>query len=818
MYSNQIKVGATILALSIVQVSFAESISGMIFNLRTLERMENANIVLKEKNIATTTNSIGKFNFPNLDKGDFTLNCSYVGFEEEEIKVTVNSSEFVTIYLEPENPKVNEVIITDTRAKTGTTPATFSNFSNEEIALKHNVRDLPVLISELPSLDFYSETGTGIGPTYLSLRGFDHKRISVTVNGVPQNDPEDHNVYWYDIADIASNTQDIQVQRGAGNTTYGHAAIGGTINLETTRVNPNQELKIETGYGSYDTKKFLFGYSSGLTQNGYSFSGKYSKTYTDGYRNETWGEYTSYFFSGTKISENFSTTVNIYGGPIKDHLAYEGVPKDSLKTNRKYNSLVGKAQIEEFRQDHYEIINEWEINDNSSLTNTVYYIDGNGYFDYRWPLAWGSSFGDFKLDTSQLITADGDTITASEMLVRGNVDNDQIGWIPKFNHRVNEIDFQVGVQLIKNYGDHEQEIRWGNILPLGTGLEPDFPIYHTFEDFVVEKNTVGTFLSGNYTNERFNYFASTELVFKQYDLVEDGFTDLRWKANYLFFNPRLGVNFNLNENTFFYSSLARTSREPRRRDIGDGTFASFDEAEFDSDGNLIQKDYGKITPKIKEETLWDFELGAGYRNEISSFNANVYLMEFDNELIKTGTIGEFGSSDLINAKKARHLGIELEGNFSFAQDLFEIKDKAYFKGNLSLSKNRVLEFNNETDEEGNRIYPKEWEDNPIPSSPEILSNFGIGYSSQNIGFELSGKFVGKQYLDNSKSNDRALDSYFVLNSNFVVSPQNLPLTFKLSLNNLLNKKYSTGGYIDWYGASYFTAAERNYFLGIDYKI
>ncbi|KAA3605587.1 MAG: TonB-dependent receptor [Calditrichaeota bacterium] len=819
MYSKKITFGASILALSIAQVSLAESISGVVFNLHTLERIENVNVLLQGQNEGSSTNSSGKFTFPNLNEGNYSLKFSFVGFLEQETQVSVDSDEFVTVYLEEENPKVDEVIVTDSRAKIGTTPATFSNFSNEEIALKHSVRDLPVLISELPSLDFYSETGTGIGPTYLSLRGFDHKRIAVTVNGVPQNDPEDHNVYWYDIADIASNTQDIQVQRGAGNTSYGHAAIGGSINLETTRVNPNQEFKLETGYGSYDTRKFLLNYSSGLTKEGYSFSGKYSKTYTDGYRDETWGEYTSYFFSGTKITDKFSTTVNIYGGPIKDHLAYEGVPKDSLGTNRKYNPLGGKAQIEEFRQDHYEIINEMEINSNLSLTNTIYYIDGNGYFDYRWPLAWGSSFADFGLDDSQLITANGDTISASEMLVRGFVDNDQIGWIPKFKHKVDDFEFQVGLQFIKSYGDHEQEIRWGNILPIGTGLEPNFPIYHTFEDFVVEKNTFGTFLNANYTEGKFNYFASTELVFKQYDLVEDGFSDLRWKANYLFFNPRIGANYNLNENTFVYSSFARTSREPRRKDIGDGTFASFDESEFDTDGNLIQKDYGKISPKIKEETLWDFELGAGFRNEITSFNANVYLMEFENELIKTGTIGEFGSEELINAEKARHIGIELSGHFVFARDFIASKDNAFLKGNLSLSKNRVIEFSDETDANGNRIYPKDWEENPIPSSPEIISNFGVGYNNSNLDFELNGRFVGKQYLDNSKDEAKTLDKYFVLNSNISFKPTFWDnVKFKLSLNNILNKKYSTGGYIEWDGPRYFTSAERNYYLGIEYKL
>ena len=56
-----------------------------------------------------------------------------------------------------------------------------------------------MLLSELPSTTYYSESGNGIGYTYLNIRGFDARRVAVMVNGIPQNDPEDHNVYWLDV-------------------------------------------------------------------------------------------------------------------------------------------------------------------------------------------------------------------------------------------------------------------------------------------------------------------------------------------------------------------------------------------------------------------------------------------------------------------------------------------------------------------------------------------------------------------------------------------------------------------------------------------
>jgi len=100
-------------------------------------------------------------------------------------------------------------------------PVTFSNLTPQNLRERYSVQDVPVLLSELPSVTTYSENGNGIGYNYINIRGFDQRRISVMINGVPQNDPEDHNVYWIDFPDLLSSTDNIQVQRGAGSAFYG---------------------------------------------------------------------------------------------------------------------------------------------------------------------------------------------------------------------------------------------------------------------------------------------------------------------------------------------------------------------------------------------------------------------------------------------------------------------------------------------------------------------------------------------------------------------------------------------------------------------
>ena len=80
--------------------------------------------------------------------------------------------------------------------------------------------------------------------------------IAVMVNGIPQNDPEDHNVYWLDFPDIAESLEDIQVQRGAGSAFYGPPAIGGSVNLITKNFGRETILQVSAGLGSYNTRNY----------------------------------------------------------------------------------------------------------------------------------------------------------------------------------------------------------------------------------------------------------------------------------------------------------------------------------------------------------------------------------------------------------------------------------------------------------------------------------------------------------------------------------------------------------------------------------
>ena len=139
--------------------------------------------------------------------------------------------------------------VVGTRASSRT-PMAFTNLSKKALSGINFGQDIPFLLSLTPSVTMSSDAGTGIGYTYLRIRGTDPTRINVTANGIPLNDAESNNLYWVNMGDFASTLGSIQVQRGVGTSTNGSGAFGASVNMQTEAVNDNPFLQVDGSAGS----------------------------------------------------------------------------------------------------------------------------------------------------------------------------------------------------------------------------------------------------------------------------------------------------------------------------------------------------------------------------------------------------------------------------------------------------------------------------------------------------------------------------------------------------------------------------------------
>ncbi len=809
------------LFLSLFSFSLAASdpvLSGYVRSTEDNTALAGANIYIDGTSIGVTSDRNGYFRMSGLPAGSYTLKVAYIGYSEQSLPVKLKQDTILHILLNRSILSGPVVSVSATQARQRVTPVTFSNIDKQTLQARYTTQDIPELLSELPSATFYSESGAGLGYNYLSIRGFDQRRISVLINGIPQNDPEDHNVYWVDFPDMAANVQQIQVQRGAGSAFYGPTAIGGSINMVTNYFSPKRKITAYAGYGSYNTRKLSFSYNSGLLFNKYVLYGRISNLKTDGYRDRGWIDFTSFFLGAAYYSSVQNLRIHFYGGPIRDGLMYEGLPKfvnndENLRrknysywgTNNAGDSLTyfaerRKDEKEWFSQPHLEVLHEYKLTSNLNLKNALFYMRGNGYFDYDG--SWGTA--DYFRLTPEYGFTDSLTIP-SDALIRAYVDNHQIGWLPQLSWRHGSEELVLGAELRAHRSLHWGRLQKGSGLPQSVIGEADRHYYQ----YKGAKNVASAYL--HQTHEiwpKLIFMGDIQYAYKQYRLYNEHFLHHDFTVDYHFLNPRIGLNYNISATSGFYMSLSHTSREPRLKNYYDAAEASTPaswgsvtpEFEIDDQGNY---DYSK--PLVKPETLTGLEAGYTYRSERLEGFINLYSMSFVNEIIKKGGLDRFGQPITGNAPQTIHQGIELGGKF-------QISPRFSVNGNVSYSNNRLILYS---------VY--DWsgtetilDGNPIAGFPDWLANIRFNYIWSGVYFSFAGRYSGKMYTDNFANEAHTVDPFFLLNldAKWKINLAGLNgLSIQMKLNNLLNTKYLAYGE----GDSFFPAATRNGFVGIRFE-
>ncbi len=733
------------------------------------------------------------------------------------------------------------------------TPVTFENIGRSEIEEKYTLQDLPMFLKGYTSINAYSESGSQVGYSYVTIRGFDQRRISILINGIPQNDPEDHQVYWVDISDIVASTGDIQIQRGIGTSLYGASSIGGVVNIKTLDYLGKQFLNFSGGYGSFNSKRLALEFASG-NMGGYGFYGKLSGIKTDGYRDLSWSDHWSYFLSASKLfGKKAMLKFNAYGSPIRNHLAYLGVENDYLEgkisgdklTDRKVNYLTYPDETDNYFQPHYELVLNLQTSKNLNISNTLSYIRGDGYFNTFFPVSYGYDFAYFNLPVfytrdSTAFNSDyyrrnpdgtlysekgkGYVIERSDIVSRLTVNNNTYGWFPRvtYMHSEGRGTFTAGGELRIHQSEHFGQVKSASALPPGT--EPD-NMYYFYNG---NKITASVYVNELYSiTNKLNLMAGMQYVYHKYKVDNNRLRDYNFDVPYSFFNPRIGLNYNFNSSISAYLNAAFAQREPRLKDIYDGEnpFAAPNFRVVDPAAGLYED------PLVKQEKMIDYE--AGFRVEVKSFNAdlNFYYMDFRDEIVNNGTLDNVGQPISGNAGKSVHAGVELGFSYNpFSKGA--MKDLS-ITGNLNLSDNYFKDYTEiiGADSEGNVIYGNDYSGNQILLSPGIIGNISLNYNNAKGSFAyVSVRHVGKQYLDNSEDErknpesktspsyvSKKIDPFTTVSAGIGVDMTTLlklPMKkMELSLNaeNLFNMLYETSGSIS-YGTPYWIpAATRNVF-------
>ncbi len=772
-------------------------ISGKVFD-DSDNPLVGAIVIINNGKLYSSTDQFGYYEFKNLSSGKYTIKVKYIGFVKESKTFVLSKDTKINFQLKPnELNELDEVVVKATRAA-GNTPIAYTNIQASDIK-KHNVgQDIPFILKSTPSLITTSDAGTGIGYTQMRIRGTDVSRINVTLNGVPLNNPESHGVWWVDIPDFASSVDNIQIQRGVGTSTNGAGAFGATINLKTNKLNTNPYATIINGYGSFNTLKNTVKFGTGSINEHFFFDGRLSRLSSDGYIDRAWSELKSYYVSGAYFDSKTLIKATIFSGLEETYQAWSGVPKHMLDTNRTYNPYTYENEIDHYLQTHYQLRAVRKFTENLHLDISGFYIKGAGYYEqYK----EDQNYQNYGLEE---VTIGDTTLQSTDLIRRKWLDNDFYGIVYNLIFNKDKLNIVFGGGWNKYDGGH-----FGNIIWMDFARNTN--IRHQWYNNDGIKTDLNNFLKINYDfMETLNFFGDFQYRVIDYSIngIDDDLSNISQQHKYNFINPKVGLFFHPNNYLNVYLSFAKGKKEPKRTDF------------IDAPENNIPK----------PETLYDYELGYKLALDKVAFEANLYYMDYKNQLILTGEINDVGTPIVTNTPKSFRRGIEL----IFRTRLFNRID---WNANVTLSQNKVENFTEYVD---NWDYWEDPENEPLQIenhlgqtdlsfSPSIIANNEISVKiTKFLNISLINKYVSRQYIDNTSSLERSIDPYFINDILIITNFETQWLKnieFSAKINNVLNEKYETSAWVYSYYLNgqrenmngYFPQAGTNFMLNLTLK-
>lgn len=741
-----------------------------------------ASVSVGDLGYGTRANEQGVFELKGMAEGLQHMRVTCVGYTTLDTSINVTSGGTpIELQLRADTHHLRAVEVSALRAG-DRSPFAQNTVTREQLHRINTGVDMPLLLDQLPSVVTTTDAGTGFGYTGIRIRGSDATRINVTINGVPLNDAESQAVYWVDLPDLATSTEDIEVQRGVGSSTNGPGAFGASINVRTTKVNKEPNASVSVFGGSYGTQRYTASLGTGLINPGskaeaghFSFDGRISSISSDGYIDRASAKLKSYFLQGAWIGKGRSLRFITFSGHEVTYQAWNGVPKEVLDTNRTWNEFTYADQVDDYTQTHYQLLFDQQLGKRTDVNITLFRVDGRGFYEEFKPAEVITDYGITppQPDSGSL------ELDPTALIRRRWLDNTMNGMNLAIRHKQGRTDLTLGGNAMQYEGRHFGQVLW-------TGGYPVPILPYEYYSNAARKAEGNAFIKAlHHAHEKLDLIAEAQVRGVRYDY--DGFVQQltlgRQRASLTFFNPKLGLQWRPGHGQRAYASFAVGNREPGRDDLVNA-----------APGN-----------RPKAETVYDAELGIERRTSRSIFSVGLYNMVYEDQLVATGRLNDVGLYTRTNVPNSYRQGIELQGRALVAS-------RFTLGGNANFSRNRIRDFTDYADDYDNGGQrASALGETDIAFSPNVIAGGETSYRVWNnttrghADITWVMKYVGKQFLDNTSSEERSLDAYWVNDVRANVSLTGVKgaksIDLNLTVRNVFSELYESNGwsYSYWYG-------------------
>ncbi len=694
-------------------------------------------------------------------------------------------------------------------------PVAHTNLNSKDLAKMNTAQDVPYLLRFTPSLVSTSDAGTGVGYTGLWIRGSDPSRINVTINNIPLNDAESQQVFWVNLPDLASSTGEIQIQRGAGPSSAGPGAFGGSIHINTIDQNLNLPHRISYGmqWGSFNSLRKTLQLERISLRKGFFLNARLSQINSDGYIDRASAKMNGYQFDFQKNTLHWKFLLAAFGGNERTYQSWYGTPHERLYGNttdmmnfaarnglteaetsnliesgRNYNYYTHPNQVDQYQQ-HHQQFHVLYHNAKLKWHTNIFHTRGAGYFEEK---KNGTALANYNLPGFINTGQDGTLVDYADIVRRRWLDNNLFGASSRLSLFLNEFNtLHIGTYMMQYIGKH-----FGEVIDIQPTPNYDFssPYYAGNS----QKSDQMGYVQYTHQRDKWNGFADLQLRRVNYNTtgINNDLVGYNVNDELIFFNPKLGGSYRINRKNQISALVAWIGKEPNRNDYIDNDYKP--KAEYMLDNELswtwrrldvnsqLDFDQKGIQPNSKKPQL-----------KLTQFNVNLFWMQYKDQLVLTGAVNDVGAPLRTNIASSFRRGIEIEATKDVT--LFNRNLRIY--GNLTLSDHRILAYNEEilntiNDSTTIKVFIPH-ENTPIAFSPRSISSVVLQYNiMKNLEVMWQWKYVGQQHLDNTGNTDRSLPAYQVqdLTLQYTKSAGNREIQTTLTVNNLLNNFYVTNGY------------------------
>ena len=689
--------------------------------------------------------------------------------------------------------------------------------TREQLNQSNTGQNLPFLLASTPALVATSDDGLGIGYTYFRIRGTDHTRINMTLNDVPLNDSESQTVFWVNMTDMASSMSSLNVQRGVGTSTNGSASFGASINMSTS-AKPTQPAEgAQPAQCAHDRSSATISFNGGMYNtfreminahivlpNQWRANARFSKVNSDGFLYRTASDLYSYYGDLGWYGAKTEVVGRFFGGSEKTGMGWDGVDYNTAYgingSDRRYNpageyttlaidgsdsTVYYPNQTDNYTQQHAQLTVKHRLTPNWSLSATAHYTHGAGFYEQykRKKLSyWGLPYSHKAYG-----------------MYRKHLDNQFFGGVLTAKYISEIVDLQLGGAANHYLGDH-----FGTLHYLEDSLI--IPINYEYYRNNARKTDANIYAKANWriinrAQEKLSLYADLQYRYVRYErngMNDEDMTDLPLEVDFHFFNPKAGLTYQ-NRGHLLAASFAIANREPSRNNYKENVV--YDAAT------------GEYTGLPHAERLYDYELGYTYSHPRFAIGANLYFMDYDNQLVLTGEYNDVGAYKTKNVKDSYRMGAEITAGV-------KISDWLRWDANLVASRNKILNYHQYVD-----LYDDQDNWNWV-GQDSVVGTTTIAFSptltaSSLFTFDVAGftatvqtNVVSKQYLDNTQDENAMLRAYSTTNLNLQYQlpmqqwckKDNAPdIRLMCQINNIFNAKYANNGGAE---ASRFTDGSR----------